>query len=102
MKTTRKPPIFLERSGYRQRRLMDAMRLLPVLGVMLWIFPMFWPTGPVELAASEAVSMSSAVTYVFSVWAFLIATTCALRGILRPTLEQDAAELDDASVSEAR
>lgn len=102
MKKPNKSPIFLERSGYRQRRLMDALRLLPVLGVMLWIFPMFWPTGPVELVSSEPVSMSSAVTYVFVVWGLLIAVTLTLRTILLPTLEQDAAELDDASVSEGR
>ena len=39
------PSKFLEQSGYRQRRMMDALRLLPVLGLLLWLFPIFWPTG---------------------------------------------------------
>ena len=36
-------PIFLEKRGYRQRRMMDAVRLLPFLGLMLWMVPLLWP-----------------------------------------------------------
>lgn len=102
MKRPAKPPMFLERSGYRQRRLMDALRLLPVLGLFLWLFPLFWPSGAVELTEAQPVSMSTAVTYVFGVWAVLIAMTFALRAALHTTLEQDAAELEDAGSGETR
>lgn len=68
-------PVFLERRSYRQRRLTDAARLLPVLGVLLWLVPLLWPqggggaaTGAEEVAA---VSMSDAVLYIFGVWVFL-------------------------------
>ena len=33
------PPIFLDRRSYRRRRLGDAARMLPVLGVVLFILP---------------------------------------------------------------
>ncbi|WP_223422864.1 hypothetical protein [Tateyamaria pelophila] len=102
MKPPSKPAIFLERSGYRQRRMMDALRVLPVLGVFLWMFPLFWPTGPAEHGIAEPVKMSSAVIYVFGVWVLLIAMSFGLRRILRATLEQEAAEVEEASGGEAR
>lgn len=61
------PPVFLERQSYRRRRLMDAARLLPVLGAALFAVPLLWPTE-----GENAVRMSAAITYVFSVWAVLI------------------------------
>ena len=96
-----KPPVFLERRGYRQRRLMDALRLLPVLGAFLWLVPLFWPTDTAVPAASDPVTMSAAMIYVFGVWGGLIAVSFALRRILRPTFEQQAADLDDAGAGEA-
>lgn len=102
MRTPSKPPVFLERRGYRQRRMMDALRLLPVLGVLLWLLPLFWPTGPSVQAGATPVTMSSVVIYVFSVWGLLIAISYLLRWGLRQQLEQQAAELDDVGVSEPR
>lgn len=96
-----KPPIFLERSGYRQRRMMDALRLLPVLGALLWLLPLFWPTEAVVSGAGGIVTMSAAMIYVFGVWGVLIVISFALRRVLRPTLEQQAAQLDDAGAGEA-
>ncbi len=63
-------PLFLERRSYRQRRLMDAARLLPVLGALLWLVPLLWPQRD---AAGEvaAVSTSSAILYIFGVWVVL-------------------------------
>ena len=60
----------LERRGYRRRRLRDAVRLLPVLGVFLWMFPLFWPVG--DRAAPAVVPMSSAMIYLFTVWLIMI------------------------------
>lgn len=73
VKGTRKDraiPLFLERHSYRQRRLMDAARLLPVLGVLLWLIPLLWPQRD---AAGQvaAVSTSSAILYIFGVWVVL-------------------------------
>ncbi|MEM6760471.1 MAG: hypothetical protein AAF601_13415 [Pseudomonadota bacterium] len=68
--------VFVERRSYRRRRLMDALRLLPILGVMLFMLPLFWPTTADEAVAT--VPMSRAVTYVFLVWAVLIVVALAL------------------------
>ncbi|WP_299657370.1 hypothetical protein [uncultured Tateyamaria sp.] len=67
-----KTSLFLERRSYRRRRMMDALRLLPVVGVLLWILPVFWPSANDAAGAPPPVAMSGAVTYVFVVWAGLI------------------------------
>ena len=60
-------PIFLQRQSYRRRRLMDAARFLPVLGLLLWAVPLLWHTsGP------EGVRGSGALTYIFGVWGLLV------------------------------
>lgn len=68
-----KVPVFLERRNYRYRRMMDAIRLLPILGLMLWMVPLFWPVAqPGVEAAPEAVPMSVALKYLFGVWVLLV------------------------------
>lgn len=59
--------LFLERETYRRRRLLDAARVLPVLGIALWLVPLLWPETP-----QDGVPMSVALVYVFGVWALLI------------------------------
>jgi len=85
-------PVFLERSSYRRRRMMDALRLLPVLGLLLWMVPILWPTAADDPATTEAISMSTAVVYVFSVWCALIVAGLALWSFLRlsPEMGEDA------------
>ena len=56
-------PVFLERRTYRLRRLGDAARLLPVIGLVLLFVPILW--GP------EATTHTGLI-YLFSVWAVLI------------------------------
>ena len=68
----KKPPLFLERDTYRYRRAVDAARLLPVLGVLLWLIPAFW-----SQSKSSETSLSQAMLYIFVVWIILIAL-CAL------------------------
>lgn len=68
-----KGPVFLERRNYRYRRMMDAIRLLPVLGLLLWMVPLFWPMAqPGVDGAPEAVPMSVALKYLFGVWVCLV------------------------------
>lgn len=82
-------PLFLERRGYRLRRMMDAVRLLPFLGLGLWLVPLLWPRG--DGAAGEAVvSGSVALRYVFGVWAGM--TLAALFLWLRTRRRGDAEE----------
>ncbi len=60
-------PLFLEQRSYRQRRVRDVARVLPVIGTILWIFPLLWPrTG------MEAATTGYAAQFIFGVWIFLI------------------------------
>ena len=70
-------PLFLERRGYRMRRMMDAVRFLPLLGVCLWMVPLLWPVGS-EAEPTEQISMSSALWYIFAVWIAMIVACYAL------------------------
>ncbi|MEL7091943.1 MAG: hypothetical protein AAFN94_09445 [Pseudomonadota bacterium] len=75
---------------------MDALRLLPILGVMLFMLPLFWPSGADDAVAS--VPMSRAITYVFVVWAVLIAVALLLWRALwltgGPVTDGEAAQED--------
>ena len=59
-------PLFLARAPYRQRRLRDAARLLPILGCLLLLLPLLWTDG------SRRTLMSAEVLYYFGVWALLV------------------------------
>jgi len=68
------PAVFLERQSYRRRRLMDAARLLPLFGALLFAVPLLWPVAePGSPPAAETVLMSDAMIYVFVAWTVLIA-----------------------------
>lgn len=61
-----KRPLFLARAPYRRRRLRDAARLLPVLGMFLLLLPLLWtPDDGVALRSGD-------VIYFFAVWLILI------------------------------
>ncbi|WP_293444851.1 hypothetical protein [Planktotalea sp.] len=60
--------VFLERRSYRQRRLIDAARILPVVGIVLWFVPLVWPSAE----ENGEISTSSASTYIFTIWIGLI------------------------------
>lgn len=70
-------PLFLARATYRRRRLRDAARLLPVLGVLLLLVPLLWrPEAEVALGSGD-------VVYFFLVWFGLIALAAAIAPGLR-------------------
>lgn len=72
-----KRPLFLARAPYRRRRLRDAARLLPILGLFLLLLPLFWtPTGRMALTAND-------VIYFFTVWLCLILLAAAFAPGLR-------------------
>lgn len=66
-------PIFLARRAYRQRRLADAARLLPVVGAFLFLVPVLWNPG-----ATGAPDTGRGAIYLFAVWALLIAGAALL------------------------
>jgi hypothetical protein len=66
----RNKPLFLERRRYRLRRLMDTVRLMPVIGGIAWLLPLLWPVG--MSGQTDSIPMSHALYYIFSVWMALI------------------------------
>lgn len=68
-------PLYLARQTYRRRRMMDAARLLPVLGAVLVLMPLFWTSDGV-------LETGWAKLYLFGVWLGLIVAAFALARIL--------------------
>jgi hypothetical protein len=69
--------MFLARAPYRRRRLRDAARLLPVVGMLLLLLPLLWaPEAKVSLRSAD-------VVYFFLVWGVLIAVAAVFAPGLR-------------------
>ncbi len=64
-------PLFLARRSYRYRRLVDSLRLLPVLGALLFIVPVLGGPG-------RGLSTVGVAGYLFAAWAVLIVLTAVL------------------------
>lgn len=73
-----KPPVFLHRASYRQRRLRDAAKLLPFVAMVLWAMPLAW-----NLTADEDGVGSEGVIYIFGVWFGLILLSAFLASLMR-------------------
>lgn len=83
-----KPPLFLARAPYRRRRLRDAARLLPVVGMFLLLVPLLWtPEAEVSLSSAD-------VVYFFAVWLILIGLAAAFAPGLRADEQQPEEEED--------
>ncbi|QBJ23540.1 hypothetical protein [Haematobacter massiliensis] len=61
-------PVFLARQTYRMRRVVDAARVLPALGLMLFLLPLLW----------KEASLAAVGLYVFAVWLLLIVAALAM------------------------
>ncbi|MZR12762.1 hypothetical protein GQE99_06980 [Maritimibacter sp. DP07] len=68
---TRRPTTFLARDTYRRRRVIDALRVLPALGAILFLVPLLG-------AATTARSTAYAGMYLFAAWLLLIIGAAAL------------------------
>lgn len=66
-------PKFLARRSYRRRRMIDAARLLPVLGLFLVLLPILW-----RPAATPEPDTARGGLYLFAVWLLLIAVAFVL------------------------
>ncbi|MGY6534743.1 MAG: hypothetical protein ACXIVG_05295 [Pararhodobacter sp.] len=82
--TKPRPPLFVDRTIYRRRRLMDAARLLPVVGLVLILLPVLWSRAGGQGIAAEAI-------YLFALWAFLVLIAAAMAGPLRRGAPQPGA-----------
>ncbi|WP_170790446.1 hypothetical protein [Ruegeria lacuscaerulensis] len=85
-----RPSLFLERQSYRRRRLMDAARLLPILGAALIAIPLLWP----ESEGDNGVPLSSAMFYIFICWGLLIGVSLIFGFAARRSASRDDAESD--------
>lgn len=81
MKSPRTPQ-FLGRESYRLRRLMDAARMLPIMGLVLLLLPLMRHSPELDAppTATEGV-------YLFVVWAVLILAAFLLSVRLRRALD---------------
>ena len=66
-------PRFLARRSYRRRRLTDAARLLPVVGLFLVFLPVLW-----QPARTPEPDTASGGIYLFAVWLVLIVVAFVL------------------------
>lgn len=83
-----KQPIFLARALYRRRRLRDAARLLPVVGLFLLLLPLLWtPDARVSLNSGD-------VLFFFGVWLLLIGLAAGFAPGLRAGEDQPEEEED--------
>lgn len=60
--------LFLERRGYMQKRVIDGARLLPIIGLVLFMVPLIWP----KATESDVIETSTSTLYIFAVWFALI------------------------------
>ncbi|GAA0309112.1 hypothetical protein [Rhodovulum strictum] len=65
--------LFLAREGYRRRRLADMARLLPLLGLALFLVPV--------LDAEDGLTAAMLI-YLFAVWGGLIALSALVARLL--------------------
>lgn len=75
---------FLERSGYRRRRMRDVARVLPIFALFLFNIPLLWPRGEVGTYGT-----SSAVIFIFAVWMLLIVLTGVLLYLIGAKKSED-------------
>lgn len=71
--------LFLARESYRQRRLRDAARMLPVVGVVCWMLPLLW-----RREGDTHGGMAAAVAFVFVAWLVLIVATALIARRIAP------------------
>lgn len=71
--------VFLERQTYRRRRLGDAARLVPILGLILFLLPILW---------ADSARTAGGMLYLFSAWVLLI----VLIGVLSARLTRPVAD----------
>ena len=90
MRDTRPLP-FLARPGYRLRRLVEMIRLLPFLGLLIFLLPVLWVSGAID----GSVLSSSGWLYIFCGWFVLIfAAGLAARAYTRALSEADDGDED--------
>jgi hypothetical protein len=66
-------PLFVARQAYRQRRLADAARFVPIVGIVLFLLPILW-----EPARSAEPDTERGAIWLFTAWMVLIVAAFGL------------------------
>lgn len=66
-------PVFLERQSYRRRRVGDAARFLPLIGLVLFLLPVLW---------ADDATTAGGIVFLFTVWGALIVVVAVLSRLL--------------------
>lgn len=64
------------RASQRPRRIIDALRILPLVGLWLWLLPVLWPRE--EAGGVQGAAMSTTLIYIFLVWSGLVIASALL------------------------
>ena len=88
----RAAPVFLARRAYRQRRLRDGARMLPLAGAFFLVLPILW--APATTASSDTAWDG---IYLFAVWLGLIGIAAILSHGLGTGDEGDTSAADDTT-----
>lgn len=88
-------PLYLARASYRQRRLRDVVRVLPIVAFVAWILPVMSGLVP----ATSAVGL-----YIFAGWIVLIVASALVTASLRPDTNSPAGadEIPDKTASQTK
>ncbi len=86
--TPPRPSQFLARDSYRLRRLMDAARLLPVLGLVLFLLPLLRGSDTPDAVATPATAQEA--VFLFLVWGGLVLAALLMSLGLRHALDLPA------------
>jgi hypothetical protein len=84
------PPLFLAKASYRQRRVRDALKIMPWFGALLFLIPLLW-----QRSGAEAQSTSGALVYLFGCWLVLIVIAYAISRVMRPEEPSTVPEVPD-------
>lgn len=77
--------LFLEDKSYRRRRIMDAARLLPFAGSVLFLLPVL--RDPANTPEKET---AGGMVYLFVIWFILIVLAMWLSASLRKSTDEEA------------
>lgn len=87
MTTGGKRSVFLAQRSYRQRRLRDVLRMLPLVVFVLWLLPLLW-----AVADGSPTRTAQVAIYIFVVWFAAVVAAALLSARLRPDDDKDSDE----------
>jgi hypothetical protein len=89
----RPAPLFLARQTYRRRRMMDAARLLPLVGIFAFLLPILW-----QPMTTPEPDTAFGMAYLFGAWALLIVAARVMAGLIMPASGSETPEDEDETL----